>query len=218
MFDRAKLKLDAKRKIKGRVFPVFLGLFVWIIATSLIATNASRKEGVIIIFDIIAFLLSVLEIGAMKYMLNFVDNDKTDYNLLFISFKSGNTYIKHLGLIFLRGLFVFLWLLLLIIPGIIKALAYSQASYIMAENPDKDIMDCLRESEKLMVGHKGEFFVLVLSFIGWGLFVAITFGIGIIYVSPYFNTTLAMYHRWLKPLPAVEILDENEQFFAGFDN
>ncbi|MCK8624570.1 DUF975 family protein [Apilactobacillus xinyiensis] len=91
-----------------------------------------------------------------------------------------------------------LWTILLIIPGIIKSLAYSQAIYIYRDAADKgehlSYMDAITKSRQLMDGHKWEFFVLQLSFIGWHLLVIVTFGLAALYVTPYYNLTMANFY------------------------
>ena len=76
----------------------------------------------------------------------------------------------------LRTLFIALWSLLFVIPGIIKAYAYAMMPYILADNPNMSSMDALRHSERLMYGHKGDLFRLHLSFIGWLILVAVSNG------------------------------------------
>lgn len=98
----------------------------------------------------------------------------------------------------LSGIYTFLWSLLLIIPGIIKAFAYSQAMYIIAEEPNIGTREALRRSEEMMVGHKAEYFVLQLSFIGWGILSTFTFGILTLWLVPYMNATMANYYQELK--------------------
>ncbi|MDK0619245.1 DUF975 family protein, partial [Clostridium perfringens] len=85
---------------------------------------------------------------------------------LFSQFK---IFFKALGLFILMGIAIILGTLFFIIPGIIVALMFSQAFYILAENPNKGIFECLEESSNLMHGYKWELFVLQLSFIGWEL-------------------------------------------------
>lgn len=192
-FDRAKLKEEAKAKIKGKVFNLVL-------ANIIVMILIAPVNFMLVFGQIIAIGLCVLQIGLSYFYLNFLDSNKIDYADLFFSFKFKdlNKYINHVGTVIVMVLLILLWSLLLIIPGIIKAMAYSQTLYIRAENPDKDIMSCLRESEKLMDGHKAEFFELMLSFIGWMILTGITFGIVGIYVLPYVSTTLVMYYRQLK--------------------
>ena len=99
---------------------------------------------------------------------------------------------------FFTGLFTFLWSLLLVIPGIIKAFGYSMAMYILAENPSIGALDALKQSENMMKGHKMEMFILDLSFIGWHLLASITFGIAYIWVIPYINATKTNFYNKIK--------------------
>uniref|UniRef100_UPI000AD4E94B DUF975 family protein n=1 Tax=Clostridium sp. NkU-1 TaxID=1095009 RepID=UPI000AD4E94B len=101
------------------------------------------------------------------------------------------------------SLLTFLWALLLIIPGIIAAYRYSQAIFIMVEDPSKGIMQCIRESKEMMVGHKWEYFVLELSFILWQLLGLVTCGLAYIYVYPYMKVTFANYYNAVKPKTVV---------------
>lgn len=100
----------------------------------------------------------------------------------------------------LTSIFTFLWSLLLIIPGIIKGLAYSQAYFIfkdLSDDPEEGkatALDCIRNSQRLMKGHKSRYFVLNLSFVGWYILGLVTLGIGFIWIIPYINTTLAIFY------------------------
>ena len=75
---------------------------------------------------------------------------------------------------------------------------YSQSFYILAENPDKGIFQCLEESSRLMSGHKWELFVLELSFIGWWILAGLTLGIGSLWVEPYQKVTETNFYFKLK--------------------
>ena len=109
---------------------------------------------------------------------------------------------------FLVGLYTFLWSLLLVIPGIIKAYSYSMSMYILAENKGKSARECIKESMAMTEGHKMELFVLGLSFIGWALLGAVTFGIAYIWILPYMNATYANAYQSLKPAVVVEPVAE----------
>ena len=84
---------------------------------------------------------------------------------------------KALGLYLYMSLFIFLWTLLFIVTGIIAAFRYSQAFFVLADDPDKGIRQCMDESKAMMKGNKGKYFLLSLSFIGWGLLSTIPAGI-----------------------------------------
>ena len=105
---------------------------------------------------------------------------------------------------FLVGLFTALWTMLLIIPGIIKGISYSQAMYILAENPEIGALEAINRSKAMMEGHKMEYFVLGLSFIGWTLLVGITFGIAGIWVMPYMTATMTNFYNKVKGAAVVE--------------
>ena len=113
---------------------------------------------------------------------------------------------------FLRDLFIALWTLLLIVPGIIKGYAYRMVPYILAENPDMNYKEALDLSSKMMYGNKWKSFVLDLSFIGWIILSILTFGILLLfYVNPYIGSTNAELYKAIKaeyngetPSPRVE--------------
>ncbi len=113
-------------------------------------------------------------------------------------FSGFNMFIKSLWLYFLMAAFTLLWSLLFIVPGIIKYLSYSMAPYILVENPSMDAMDAIAESRKLMQGQKMNFFLLELSFFGWAILTAITFGIAGIYVVPYMQAANANFYNAAK--------------------
>ena len=94
-----------------------------------------------------------------------------------------------------RDLFILLWTLLLIVPGIIKSYSYRLVPYILSENPHMDRKRALELSQQMMDGHKMEAFVLELSFFGWFLLSALTCGlVGIFYVNPYLDATFAEFY------------------------
>lgn len=103
-------------------------------------------------------------LGITTFFLNLFRRKAAEPDQVFSGFEQ---FFKALGLTFVTGLFVFLWSLLFLIPGIIAMLRYSQAFYILADNPDKPIMVCIRESKIMMNGNKGKLFCLILSFFGW---------------------------------------------------
>lgn len=108
-------------------------------------------------------------------------------------------YLRAVGTVVVMNIFVFLWSLLLVIPGIVKAYEYRMVSYLLADEPQLGTMDCLRRSKEMMKGHKWNAFVLDLSFIGWELLSGLTCGIlGVFYVNPYVHATNAELYLTLK--------------------
>jgi uncharacterized membrane protein len=108
-------------------------------------------------------------------------------------------YGRNLGGMLWRDLFTFLWSLLFVIPGIVKAYAYFAAPYILAEFPAVRATDAIKLSMRMTYGFKADLFVLDLSFIGWNLLSGLTLGLlGILYVNPYYYTSKAGFYEELK--------------------
>ncbi len=95
------------------------------------------------------------------------------------------------------AIFTTLWTLLFIIPGIVKSLAYSMAYYVKVDHPDWDWHACIDESKRITQGHKGELFVLELSFIGWYIVGALALGVGTLFVTPYLTAAQTHYYQEL---------------------
>jgi hypothetical protein len=141
---------------------------------------------------VISLGLSVLSAGYSYIMLRGVDGQVVSITDLFMPFKRFGRWFTLALLTFAR---VFLWTLLFIIPGIVVAFGYSQAVFIMLDDPEISPADALKKSTALMRGHKGELFCLQLSFILWQILTLLTLGLASLYVDPYYNLTLAVYYR-----------------------
>lgn len=107
-------------------------------------------------------------------------------------------YTHKVGTGALRWLYVFLFTLLLIIPGIIKSLSYALVPYILEDNPALTSTETLRLSADMMRGHKGRLFGLYLSFIGWWFLCLFTLGIGYFFLQPFVKTTVAGFYEDVK--------------------
>ena len=161
-----------------------------------------------LVFVIIAGALSTIGIGlifAGCFLLGYVGvfmgivrgKEEIDVSGLFDGFK-GDKFTKSLVLYLLQTLYVFLWSLLLIIPGIVKSYSYSMAFYIMNDHPEYTATQCIDESRRMMQGHKLDLFCLHLSFIGWILVSMLTCGIGLLWVEPYMQLAQANFYEELK--------------------
>ncbi|MDD4122386.1 MAG: DUF975 family protein, partial [Eubacteriales bacterium] len=103
-------------------------------------------------------------------------------------------FVKSFGLYIVISLFIFLWALLLIIPGIIAAYRYSMSFYILADNPDMGIMEALNRSKIMMRGNKWKLFCLNLSFIGWAILCVLSFGVGFLWLIPYVEVSIIAFY------------------------
>lgn len=140
------------------------------------------------------FVGNLFEIGCMRF---YEENSerKAPFGLVVEGFRHGN-YGKNVLTLFLRDLYTFLWTLLLIIPGIIKAYQYSMIPYILAENPDISRERAFELSKIMMEGQVGAAFVLDLSYIGWEILGAITLNIvNILYTNPYRQSAWAELYK-----------------------
>jgi len=115
---------------------------------------------------------------------------KDSLQLFFQGF-GGNRYLNVVGTMFLTNVFVFLWSLLLVIPGIVKSYAYRMVPYILAQNPDISATRAIALSQEMMRGEKWDVFVLDLSFIGWRIVASMLCGLGYIVLAPYIAATEA---------------------------
>jgi uncharacterized membrane protein len=95
----------------------------------------------------------------------------------------------------LMVLYILLWMLLLIIPGIIAALSYSQAFFILADNPSLSASEVLSKSKEIMDGHKLKLFFLGFNFIGWIFLCILTLGIGFLWLIPYMRVSYACFYN-----------------------
>ena len=150
---------------------IVVALFIWALALA---------------FSI--FIKNPLKVGAKRWFtLNSFDNPKI--NEVGFAFKKGQ-YMSVVKVEFMKDLFIFLWSLLFIIPGIIKSYEYYMVDYILTEDPTIDYKDALEMSKRMMDGNKWATFVLELSFIGWILLSVLTCGIlSIFMVNPYMYAT-----------------------------
>ncbi|MDE7070885.1 MAG: DUF975 family protein, partial [Clostridia bacterium] len=141
-------------------------------------------------------VMGPLTIGYSKIALNVARNKEVDLGMLFDGFKDfGRTLVLYIT----NQIFIFLWTLLLIVPGIIKSFAYSMSYYILLDDPNISANDARKKSIEMMKGNKWRFFCLQFSFIGWGLLCLITFGILTFWVSPYMETAKAKFYLSLLP-------------------
>ena len=148
------------------------------------------------LWNTICFLVLLpLMWSVVVYFLSIIREEYLGYEKLFDGYKDW----KRIGLTkLLQVIFTFLWSLLLIIPGIIKAYSYSMTDYIMRDDPSLIGNDAIEMSMKMMEGHKMELFKLHLSFIGWVILSVITCGIGFLFLAPYVGTAQAHFYEDLK--------------------
>ena len=162
----------------------------------------------IIAVAIAVFLINPIEVGCANFFLSNTRNSATNIDKLERGFKPN--YKNIVKAQFMTQLSILLWSFLFIIPGIYKAYQYRLVPYILAEDPDMDYKEAMLLSKQAMDGSKMAAFVLDLSFIGWEILGALTFGIlDLLYVNPYVQATNAeLYIKLVHPSEA-EYLDSD---------
>ena len=143
------------------------------------------------------FLVVPLGVGyaVACLMLYETNDDRLSENMFKTAF---SRYWHKVGGMFLMSLKVWLWSLLLVIPGIIMAHAYAMTPYILEEHPEIGAWEASRVSQKMMRGHKFRLFRLNLSFIGWALLCVPTLGVGFLWLVPYMQMSQAAFYSDLK--------------------
>lgn len=214
MINRKLLKQDAKNVFHAHYWALVGGYLIFALISGFLGSGVSyifSGGGTFSHLDeifqfnsfiarpaIVTTLLGIfvglpLEIGQYHYAL---ENRKghVDFSQA-LSHGFTHNYGNVILVLFLRNLFIFLWSLLLVVPGIVKAYQYRLVGYLVAEDPNLTYEAALERSKTMMDGHKMDAFVLDLSFIGWFLLSAITCGlVGIFWVMPYYQQTDAEFY------------------------
>lgn len=137
-------------------------------------------------------LSSVIRVGYSKFNLTLVDYQSPEINQLFSFFPQWKTAAC---VSLLQGLYILLWSLLLIIPGIIAGYSYAMTGYIQAEHPELTASQVLERSKEIMEGNRWRLFCLEFSFIGWEILAVLTLGIGNLWLLPYKQAATAAFYR-----------------------
>jgi len=142
-------------------------------------------------FIFYSLIAGPLKLGLSFFVLSLSRKQNASFYQILTGFKR---FGVAMGAYMLSVLFISLWSLLLIIPGIIAALSYSQIYYIIAENDSIGPLQAMRESKKMMRGNKWKLFCLSLRFAGWMILGGISFGIGLLWVIPYLLVSFAQFY------------------------
>lgn len=203
------LKNAALEALRGNWAPAVVCTIIYLLLSvgiSLLQPNIddptaalTGAQKIMMVANVLLLFLVMVPLGIGYYQafkVLFTDGDnKLTANCFRLSF--GN-YFKNVAAYLLMCLFIFLWTLLLIIPGIIKALAYSMTPFILKDFPELSVNQAINLSQKMMKGHKFDYFWLGLSFIGWILLGLLTLGIGYIWLIPYMYTSYAAFYEEVK--------------------
>ena len=170
--------------------PGYIGSLLEILSPENVLASLSFSN----ISNILSLLALPLSWGLTVSLLRNHREESVDLENLFDGFRGGR-YTRVFCAIFLVNLFTFLWALLLIIPGIMKAFSYALTPYIVMDEPELTARQAITRSCEIMEGRRWKLFCLSLSFIGWGILCILTFGIGILWLVPYMNASVAAFYE-----------------------
>lgn len=221
--NRVEIKARAKELVKGRLWDFWKGYLLYSILIGIISSAFQiilRVESfktclipitlgnetmcymttanliVEIISGVVALGTAFLALGYLLYVIRYAREESLDVNDIFYYKKM---YIPTFLLFFLIQLFTNLWTLLFIVPGIIASLSYAMSKYIYCDQELKPL-ECIKASKKMMKGHKWDYFIFNLSFVGWIILGMFTFGLLYIWLIPYMSTADVLYYDELKKL------------------
>ena len=162
-------------------------------------TKATPSAGASLIDSLLRLAMAVVGVGFSLFVMNSVRRSQPALGNLLDGF---GMFPRVLFLIILQIVLIFLWSLLLVIPGIVAAYRYSFAVYVMIDHPEMSAMDCLRESKRLTTGYKRQLFLLDLSFIFWFLLTMLPIigYIAQVYVTPYMESARVLYYEQIRAL------------------
>lgn len=196
--NRAAIKTEAKAKFGGHYWPCVAVVAINMVMAA-ICTSLTEVAGLGIALTLL--VTDVISAGVGLFFLRVYRGEKPEIQTMFDGFKN---YGHVLGGVCWQYLWTVLWAFVPVY-GIIKIISYSMTPYILMDQPEVGAKDALKVSMAMTDGHKGEIFVMELSFIGWALLTCLTCGVlGLFYVIPYMNVTMAAYYEQLKGTISVE--------------
>lgn len=186
--------MKTSSELRAQAWGVLSGKWGMAVVATLVYGVISGVLSFIPFVSWIATLLVSLPLayGFTVMLLNVVRGSDVKLDTMGEGFKD---YGRILGTMLLSSVYQFLWMLLLIVPGIIKGYSYALTPYLLKDHPELKFNAAIEESMRLMSGNKMRLFLLDLSFIGWFLLGLITFGIAFLWVTPYWNTARAAFYE-----------------------
>lgn len=191
--NRVEIKEWAKEKIKGNLWNILVGLLIMMAVSFVFSFGLGFIQAIFgndsfitsIVSIVVEVLLIPLGIGLYSYLVEFINNDNFDKNLLFEPYERT---VNVIGASLLVSLLVMVGCICFIIPGIYLAFSYAMVPYLLATRKDLTVTETLELSRKMMNGHKFDYFVLSISFVGWVILAPFTLGILLIWLYPYMMT------------------------------
>jgi len=187
--DSRELMTFARDRLRGRWGVAAATFLLYLVLSFLL--NAIPKVGWVCSFLVAGPLLVGLHIFCLAIA-------RQRYHAAGQLFEGFTTFANGLVAYILTTIFIFLWSLLLIVPGIMAAFSYAMTFFILADDRTVDGLEAIRRSKAMMYGHRWRLCCLVGRFTGWILLGLVPFGIGFLWVGPYLMVSVAKFYDELK--------------------
>lgn len=195
MKENKEYRNQAAAKLDGSWFMAALAILIVSVMRGCFGGIMSDNPFLYAPYGIFQILILPLEWGLSILFLDLIRGKSLAIENLFDGFKD---YGRIMLTLLLQYVYIVLWTVLLIVPGIIKSYSYSMTSFIMKDNKEIKYNDAIELSMAMMHGYKMKLFLLDLSFIGWALLCLCTCGIGFFFLSPYVRTAHAAFYEDLR--------------------
>jgi uncharacterized membrane protein len=192
MKDNIELQRQAREDLKDK-WPLVVGAAALYMLFAGLGHVAWPPGG------IVSFILTgPMTLGLSIFFLTIVRGGRPELSVVFKGFnRFGTAFIAHLFMV----VFIILWSLLLVVPGIMAALSYAMTFFIIADNPEIEASAAIRRSKELMEGKRWQLLCLLFRFLGWFILCLLSFGIGFLWLIPYVQTTLARFYEQVRRMP-----------------
>jgi uncharacterized membrane protein len=193
--DNLTLMRASREALRGKWGIAILTFFIYALLTTTSGTMRTHGSFLTISSTLTLIIAGPLALGAAIFSLSISRGKEARLEVIFLGFNNfGTALVTYLLLL----LYIFLWTLLLIVPGIIAALGYSLTFYILADDPNIKPQDALKKSKSMMDGHKEKLFYLSLRFLLLAILCILTLGIGFLWLIPYVHVTMAKFYDDVK--------------------
>ena len=196
----SKMRQQGATDLRGRWGEAALFTFVYFVIAAIFSGTVQAGSDLFVtgLGSALSILLIPMGWGyGMTFLANHRHEDDDPFSIGHL-FDGYRDFVRVFLTLLLQRIYIFLWMLLLIVPGIIKAFSYAMTPYILRDRPDLEYNGAIELSMAMMRGHKADLFWLYLSFIGWFLLCILTLGIGSFWLGPYVQSTVANFYEEVK--------------------
>lgn len=192
------LMSEARENLKGR-WGQAIWAVIFLILITIVFNILSNIPKIGFLFSLgLLFITGFLYIGMARFFIKFNKKEAVEVSEIYNGYQVFENHFRGFKAMLWFYWYTLFWFLLLIIPGIIKSISYSQIFYILAEDKNIDLREALKKSRNMMEGYKAKYFRLQLRFFGWALLCVLTLGIGFIWLAPWMQVTLAKFYDDVK--------------------